>query len=312
MDRSGELRRIAGGQDGLVTRGQAMGVGFGRHEIDNLVAFGRWRRVARAVYLTDGGAVEEASRRQLVRAALLSLGPRAHAVLGTAAELHGIAGLPPSDEIHVALPGTSARQTRVREPGLVVHQIEHPAASVVRIGGMPATSPLCTVTEVIRRVGRYPAVSVLDSALNRRLITEADLLTIPRLVRGRRGAVAARRHLAEADGRAQSPLETRTRLRCVDGKVPPDVLQVAVRDGDGYLLGVGDLGWRGPKVIAEADGRGPHGTPVAAFADRRRQNRLVNAGWTVLRFTWADTLHPDYIPWTVREAIAAAARRRRS
>ncbi|MFG3422845.1 hypothetical protein ACIBTZ_12765 [Micromonospora sp. NPDC049460] len=121
--------------------------------------------------------------------------------------------------------------------------------------------------------------------------------------------MAARSHLAEADGRAQSPLETRTRLRCVDGKVPPDVLQLMVRDDDGYLLGIGDLGWRGPRVIAEADGRGPHGTPEAVYADRRRQNRLVNAGWTVLRFTWADTLDPAYIPWTVRQAIAAAQRR---
>ncbi|MFF4877221.1 DUF559 domain-containing protein [Micromonospora sp. NPDC000668] len=111
------------------------------------------------------------------------------------------------------------------------------------------------------------------------------------------------------DGRAQSPLETRARLRCVDGRVPPDALQLEVRDDDGYLLGIGDLGWRGPRIIAEADGRDVHGSPEAAFADRRRQNRLVNAGWTVLRFTWSDTLRPDYIPWTVRQAIAAARRR---
>ncbi|MDG4836051.1 DUF559 domain-containing protein [Micromonospora sp. WMMD967] len=132
---------------------------------------------------------------------------------------------------------------------------------------------------------------------------------IPSLVRGRRGAVAARAYLAEADGRAQSPLETRSRLRCVDGRVPPDALQLEVRDDDGYLLGIGDLGWRGPRVIAEADGRDAHGAPEAAFADRRRQNRLVNAGWTILRFTWQDTLHPEYIPETVRQAIAAAQRR---
>ncbi|WP_233512545.1 type IV toxin-antitoxin system AbiEi family antitoxin domain-containing protein [Micromonospora deserti] len=303
------LRRIASGQDGLVTRAQATGVGFSRHEIDNLVTFGRWRRLARAVYLVGGMAAGEPSRRCRIRAALLSLGPKAHAVLGTAAELHGIAGLPATDAIHVALPGTAAKLARVQEPGLVVHQLEHPAASVVRLNGLPATDPLRTVTEVILRVGRYPAVCVLDSALNRGLVTEDDLLAIPRLIRRRRGAVAARAYLAEADGRAQSPLETRTRLRCVDGKVPPDTLQVKVRDDDGYLLGVGDLGWRGPRVIAEADGRGAHSTPEAAFADRRRQNRLVNAGWAVLRFTWADTLDPAYIPWTVGQAIAAAQRR---
>ncbi|HEX7744900.1 MAG TPA: DUF559 domain-containing protein [Micromonosporaceae bacterium] len=99
------------------------------------------------------------------------------------------------------------------------------------------------------------------------------------------------------------------RLRCVDGKVAPDVLQHEVRDRDGYLLGVADLAWLRARVLAEADGRGPHGTPEAVLADRRRQNLLVNAGWTVLRFTWADTLRPDYIPYTVSGAIAAGTGR---
>jgi hypothetical protein len=144
---------------------------------------------------------------------------------------------------------------------------------------------------------------VLDSALNRQLITADEFAQIPALIRGRRGAVAARRYLGEADGRAQSPLETRARLRCVDGNVPPDALQVDVRDPDGYLLGIGDLGWLKTKVIAEADGAGPHGTPQAIFEDRQRQNLFMNAGWIVLRFTWADTLRPDYIPYIVRQAI---------
>ncbi|MFF0149703.1 hypothetical protein [Micromonospora sp. NPDC005203] len=180
---------------------------------------------------------------------------------------------------------------------------------VAEIAGVRATSPLRTVADVLLRVDRYPAVSVLDSALSRGRVNPAQLAVIPSLIRGRRGAVAARACLAEADGRAQSPLETRSRLRCVDGRVPPDTLQLQVRDDDGYLLGIGDLGWRSPRVIAEADGRDAHATPEALFADRRRQNRLINAGWTILRFTWRDTLHPDYIPHTVREAIAAAQRK---
>ncbi|MEV6374018.1 DUF559 domain-containing protein [Micromonospora musae] len=188
---------------------------------------------------------------------------------------------------------------------MIVHQLTIAPDQVGLVQGIMATGSLRTLTDLLLREERYPAICLLDSALNRGLVSGEDLLRIPGLIRGRRGAVAARGYLAEADGRAQSPLETRTRLRCVDGKVPPDALQLAVRDDDGYLLGVGDLGWRGPKVIAEADGRGAHDSPQAVFADRRRQNRLVNAGWTVLRFTWADTLHPEYIPWTVREAIGA-------
>ncbi|MEU4552828.1 type IV toxin-antitoxin system AbiEi family antitoxin domain-containing protein [Micromonospora violae] len=292
-------------QDDLITRAQALAAGFSRHDIDHLVAVGRWRPLARAVYLTDGSRGEPPPRRCRIRAAVLSLGPGAHVVFGTAAELLGIAGLPRRDEIHVALPGRAAKLARVSDPAIVLHQLEHQPGTVVQVSGIAASEPRLTVAEIILREHRYAAVSVLDSALNRGLLTAECLATVPALIRGRRGAVAARRYLAEADGRAQSPLETRTRLRCVDGRVPPDALQLEVRDDDGYLLGVGDLGWRGPRLIAEADGRDAHGTPEAAYADRRRQNLLVNAGWTILRFTWQDTLHPAYIPHTVRQAIAA-------
>ncbi|MFB9852411.1 endonuclease domain-containing protein [Micromonospora andamanensis] len=287
-------------------REQALGCGYSRHEVDNLVAFGRWQSLARAVYLPQPLWVTEPSRRQLVRAALLSLGPAARVVHGSAAELHGIAGLPRSDEIHIGLPGVAAKRARAGQPHVVLHQLEHPATSLVSLGGMPATDAITTVSDVILRVGRYPAVSVLDSALNRGLLVADDLTSIAYRIRRRRGAVAARGYLAEADGRAQSPLETRTRLRCVDGRVPPDALQLEMRDDDGHLLGIGDLGWRAPKVIAEADGQGPHSLPEAIFADRRRQNRLTNAGWKILRFTWQDTLDPAYIPWVVRQALCTS------
>ncbi|MEU7779238.1 MULTISPECIES: type IV toxin-antitoxin system AbiEi family antitoxin domain-containing protein [Micromonospora] len=310
MDRADLVRVIAGDQDGLITRAQALRAGFSRHDIDHLVTVGRWRPLARAVYLVRSRSIESPDRQCRIRAAVLSLGPQAHAVFGTAAELHGIAGLPRRDEIHAALPGRAAKLARVSDPAIVLHQLEHPLGAVVQVNGIAATEPRLTVSEIILRECRYSAVSVLDSALNRGLLTPECLATIPALIRGRRGAVAARGYLAEADGRAQSPLETRSRLRCVDGGVPPDTLQLEVRDDDGYLLGIGDLGWRGPRLIAEADGRDAHGTPEAAYADRRRQNRLVNAGWTILRFTWQDTLHPTYIPQTVRQAIAALHARR--
>ncbi len=203
----------------------------------------------------------------------------------------------------MSVPVDRPRPQRRGDSSLAVHQLTVRSGDVVRVAGIPVTSPLRTVADVILRQRRYAAVSVLDSALNRQLVTADDLAALAVLIRGRRGARLARSYLVEADGRAQSPLETRARLRCVDGGVPPDVLQLEVRDGDGYLLGVGDLGWRGARLIAEADGAGPHGGLDALFADRRRQNRLTNAGWRVLRFTWADTLRPDYIPWTIRQAM---------
>jgi hypothetical protein len=300
------VARIALMQDGIVTAAQALEAGLSRTDIRHLCRRRRWRRLALGAYYvwTD----RDPSRPALIRAAVASLGPRAAAVLDTAAELYGIAGMRRTEEIHVSVPVADPRAQRVAGAGVVVHQLTTDTSDLCLVRGIRATTPIATVSGLILRADRYSAVCLLDSALNRCLIGDADLARIPALIRGRRGAVAARRFLAEADGRAQSPLETRTRLRCVDGRVPPDALQIDVRDEDGYLLGVGDLGWRAPKVIAEADGAGAHGTPEAVFADRRRQNLFVNAGWTVLRFTWADTLRPDYIPYVVRDALRSRRR----
>lgn len=285
-----------------------MALGLTRHQVDGMVKAGKWIRLSPSTFLIDADPDLPVPRRARIRAALLSLGRDAVAVLGTAAELHGIAGLSRTDEIHISLPVEEARRARLIDPAVTLHQLVITGSAVSTVDGIPVTTPLRTIADVILRVDRYSAVSVLDSAINKRIVALDDLATIPALIRGRRGAVAARTFLSEVDGRAQSPLETRTRLRCVDGRVPPDELQVSIRDADGYLLGIGDLGWLGARIIGEADGVEPHGTPEAIFADRRRQNRIANAGWLVLRFTWADTCRADYIPYVVRSALVRRQR----
>ncbi|MFF5213984.1 type IV toxin-antitoxin system AbiEi family antitoxin domain-containing protein [Micromonospora sp. NPDC000442] len=312
MDALTVVRRVAATQDSVITLAQARAAGLTVHEVHRLCRAGRWRVVARGVYLVDAELHDGVPRRARIRAAVASCGPNAAAVLATAAELYEIAGVRRSEEIHVSVPSVAARPTRPTDPRVTLHQLAIKPTELVAVAGIAATRPVRTVADLILRLTRYPAVCLVDSALNRGLIRDEDLPDIHRLIRGRRGAVAARGYLAEADCRAQSPLETRTRLRCVDGKVPPDVLQLEVRDHDGYLLGIGDLGWRRHRILAEADGKGSHSGPDPVFADRRRQNRLLNAGWAVLRFTWADTLHADYIPWTVRQAMQVAAPRDRS
>jgi very-short-patch-repair endonuclease len=300
------LGRVAAGQDGLVTLEQARSAGLTLDEVHRLCRNERWRRLSRTTYLMTPDAPEAVLRRARIRSAVASLGPAAVAVLNTAAELHCLAGLRRSEQIHVSLPGCRARPRRLGQPELVVHQLVVPRAQQVRVDGITVTSPLRTVADNLLVANRYDGVSLLDSALNLGLLTDDELPAVLPLLRGRRGAVAARTRLAEADGRAQSPLETRVRLRCVDGRVAPEQLQHQIRDVHGHLLGVADLAWLGARLLGEADGRGPHGGPEAVYADRRRQNALTNAGWRILRFTWTDTLRPDYIPWTVRQALRRA------
>ncbi|MEU1808171.1 hypothetical protein [Micromonospora aurantiaca (nom. illeg.)] len=68
-------------------------------------------------------------------------------MLGTAAELHGIAGLPPTPVIHVSVPSDRPHVQRRPEPGLTVHQLTLAEADVCRAGGVPVTTPARTVAE---------------------------------------------------------------------------------------------------------------------------------------------------------------------
>ena len=43
-------------------------------------------------------------------------------------------------------------------------------------------------------------------------------------------------------------------------------------------------------MVIEIDGWAWHSDAARFRADRRRQNALVAAGWTVLRFTWQDVI----------------------
>jgi very-short-patch-repair endonuclease len=82
------------------------------------------------------------------------------------------------------------------------------------------------------------------------------------------------------------------------------VLQYRVRDDSGRQIGFGDLAWPATKVLVEFDGD-VHRERGVFVRDLRRQNRLVLAGWTVLRFSSADVLgRPQEVVAAVRLALA--------
>jgi very-short-patch-repair endonuclease len=72
-----------------------------------------------------------------------------------------------------------------------------------------------------------------------------------------------------------------------DGGLPMPRLQHPVIDESGVVLADADMAWPEHKVLVEFDGD-VHRERATFVRDRRRQNRLVAAGWIVLRFTSAD------------------------
>jgi very-short-patch-repair endonuclease len=308
MDPSSLIRLVAAGQHGVVTADQCRAAGLSPDQVKAAYRSRRWIRVCDGVYFVDGEAGEPPWS-ALVHGALLAGGPNAVAVLGTAARLHGIAGLGDTDVVDFSLPGRSTLTRCATGSRWRPRHLSLRADDVTYVDGFAVTTVLRTIADLVPRVDRLTAVSLLDSSLNRRLLAPDDLHVVRAMMAGRRGAARAGAWLWEADARAESPLETRIRLRAADGGVPPDELQYRIRNRAGQVVAIADFGWVAAGIVGEADGAQAHDNPKAIFRDRKRQNEIIAAGFTPLRFAWADTVNPAYVPRAIRAAMSARSDR---
>lgn len=65
-----------------------------------------------------------------------------------------------------------------------------------------------------------------------------------------------------------------------------------------------DICFRSQRIAVEIDGRMHHSSAAVFENDRYRQNDVVLAGWTVLRFTWAMLVQqPEYVLTAIRAAL---------
>ena len=92
--------------------------------------------------------MDEPPRPAVIRAALLSAGPHAVAVLGTAAEVLGIAGMPATAEVHVSLPGPKARPRRYAETDVRLHQLVLRPDQITVVNNIRVTTPVRTVADL--------------------------------------------------------------------------------------------------------------------------------------------------------------------
>jgi hypothetical protein len=316
-----DAESFARAQADCLSRVQAQGFGLSSSQVDSCLASGRWVALFEAVYLVDAYALDP---RHLpfstqLGAALLNAGPNAVACLETSAAVHALP-TPPRFQARVKLilpPGKERHQ----RPGVDLHFRRLDPTSIVArtVPWWPwpirCTSVLQTAADALRTWSGWDSVSLLDAAIAAGQLTLGWQDAIVTAVHGQRGAVAARRRALLADGRSQSPLETRVRLIAGERGRPPDELQYEVRDRRGVLLGYGDLAWHLPDgrvLIVECDGKAWHESPAAVLRDRRRGNDFSAVGGIdVVRFTWDDTRRPSYIRHVLDQHLSLTAPRRR-
>lgn len=297
------LGALAAQQDGVVSWAQARAHGETEGSVRAHLRMGRWTRVRHGAYLVHGVTTV---REPWVQARAVTLTVPGVVVAGrSAAGLWGLAGVP-DGAVEVAVP--RARSLRTRSD-LVVHRTTVDRAETLRLRGLLVTTAARTVQDLVLAHDRLVGLAVLDSALRTKLVRPGDLVGLRDGCRSRPGASATRDLWVLADGRAESPLESRVRLRCLDAGLVPDDLQLEIRDSRGGLCARVDLAFRTRRrpgrglLLVEADGAAVHGSVDAVYRDRGRSNDLAGLGHDMLRFTYRDTVAALAIPRAIHAAL---------
>jgi very-short-patch-repair endonuclease len=279
-------------QAGVISRSQAKAEGMSASTIDRRVLNGLWRSLYPRVYLSSDHVLTDEAR---LRGASLWAEPDATISGLAAAWWHGLWPIAPRIiDITVAL----SRRLPAR-PGVRLRRRNLPVADRVEVRGVRVTQVPLTVLEAAVELGSAGS-QLLDRALQRRT-------NLPALHRAqsrnlaRRGSATAAELLRAAADRAASQAERIVVTLLRDARMTGWRIGYPV---NGYDV---DLAFPAYRVAIEVDGWAWH-SDVARFRhDRRRQNAIVLAGWTILRFTWHDvTERPAAVIAEIRMALPAA------
>ena len=260
----------------------------------------RYRRLFPDIYVLAGAPTDLAARSQ----AALLLAPGQCVLSGySAAELLGAGCAPAEANAELTVPGGDFRE----QPGLTIHR--DLLADDEILDPLGVTTALRTAWDLARWLPTVEAVVAMDALARVGRFTPQAVLRIqsryPR-ARWRRRVPAV---IDLSDPRAESPMETRSRMVLVLRGLPRPELQYTVYDELGEFGARLDMAYLWLKLAIEYDGRG-HLTAWQQQSDARRLNRLDAAGWSVLRFTAPDIFRtPDVTAAQVREAIARRTRR---
>lgn len=321
-------------RNGVLLTRDLLADGYSAEAIRVLAARGELVSLRRGAWLPAGQDLTREQRHALVAAASALLAPAPVMVSHTSAAL--LHGLPtwqvPLDTVHLMHQDRGRSRTRAglrwhrSTPGVTPVPVPVPVETVGKAPG--ATVPAGRQQESVAgvspaRVSAVPVADAIvgyalleppgsdhtgvlvaaDAALHRKLVTRTDLdAALARHVAypGHRRAAAALRH---ADGRHESPGESRLAvdLRVLHVSSTPQVT-IVVR-GRAYRV---DRLLEEAPVILEFDGRVKYTEFGSVMAEKRREDDLRSLGYGFVRVYWE---HLGNLTW-LADRIAQATRQR--
>ncbi|MDQ1246598.1 MAG: hypothetical protein QG597_966 [Actinomycetota bacterium] len=289
--------RLARARQGVLTREDLTDLGYSPRNIETWVGRGILVPVGRKVLLLCGTEVDFPVRSLI---AARRAGREACLTGQSALAVSGVVSRAPWDALPE--PGT---------PWLLHHRPVDVGACIIRrhedryrtkFGVRVATTDV-VMLDLLRYLPEAQARDLTFRALGRsewepflaRLGQHADAL-------GRARGVRRLRQLSEiVESAARSAAEERVHSLLQEAGITGWRANYPLRvRGQKVIL---DLAFPEQKVFIEIDGRAYHGLDRFQH-DRTRQNLLVQAGWTVLRFTWEDvTRRPEHVVAQIRDVL---------
>lgn len=253
--------------------------GFSRDEVRSLARRGDVRELVRGTYVAadvpDSLGLRAAALRRVVP-------PRAVACRRTAAWLYGVDVLalgahlqtPPVEMLVPA--GTAA----LRRQGVLGYSALLDDDEVTEIDGVLVTTPLRTTLDLGRWLPLIDGVPAIDAMLHHQVVSVEALHSGLARLRGHRHKLRLQEAIELADSRAESPQESRLRVRLVVyAKLPrPEVQYVVPVAGGRFRL---DLAYVEVKVAVEYDGTEHHSADADVAYDTWRRAVLRGMGWTL-------------------------------
>lgn len=305
------------GADGVFSAADAAAHGLDGHALGRLVRSGECVRLTRGWYAVASVVPPDPEGRHAVTARALGRASAGRAVVShhSALVLHTLPTYAVRlDTVHLtSLPrasGARVPNASSRRRGLVVHRplpgLE--PTSAPQSDADPWVTRTVPVASAVVQTGLVhgpeSALVAADAALVRGLVTHDRLTRAVDGLTGYPGLGTIRAALPAADGRHESPGETRTAylLRALGFELEPQVELVA--EGRRYRA---DFRVRGTRVLVEFDGAVKYSDARALFAEKQREDALRRAGWVVVRLVWSDLDDAGRLCRRLRQALVQAA-----
>jgi hypothetical protein len=290
-----ELRATADRQLGAFTAEDARRAGYRPDEIRTRLRSGEWTRLRRGIYI------------ETRRALALRADPRMGHLLDCVGVLVALGGAPvlsheSAARLHrLEVPESASGVVRLSDEaqwregrGYRVARATLPGADLERFERFRATSPARTLVDCAREWSLTDSVVAMDAALHARTVARPQLAAAVRFARHWVGVGNAGRALSYADGRAESPLESRGRLRLLGSGFPVPELQVELHGARGFIARV-DAWYEEAAVAIEFDGRVKYSDPTngrspadVLWEEKRREDAVRDLDVRFLRVVNAD------------------------